>query len=125
MPVACLVTDSNSTILNANPAAASALNTNVRWLKTRQLVVYTEDREGFLLLLRRLRGDSQGRVEGTLRFRPRERKPRELQVVAVAHPAGPDGHWLWFLQPAVDQPATLRQPMLNVPAEASSSSLPI
>ena len=103
LPVACVVTDSSSTIVTVNAAAALVLNTNVRRLKARELLVYAEDREGFLHLLRRLASEPDGQIQATLRFRPRERKPRELNLLVAPLPGASAGHWLWFLQPTVER----------------------
>jgi PAS domain-containing protein len=103
LPVPSVVTDHTSSIVSANSAAALLLNTNIRHLKSRELLVYAEDREGFRSLLKRLESEGDGAVHSTLRFRPRERKPRPANVVTAPLPGAPPGLWLWFLQPTADR----------------------
>jgi PAS domain-containing protein len=106
LPVPSFVTDASSTIVSANQAAALLLNTNLRHLKSRELLIYAEDREAFRLILRRVAAEVDGAVHATLRFRPRERKPRQTNVVTAPLPGAPPGLWLWFLQPAADRAST-------------------
>ncbi len=98
MPGPCLLTDNAGFIRNANRAASAILNTSAKHLKNRQLIVFSEEREGFRALLRRLaRGGEH--VRATIAVRPRERKATRVDVIVV--PLSGDGtcQWVWFLSP--------------------------
>lgn len=100
MPVACILTDTDATILDANHPAGVLLNVTAKRLKERKLVVFSEDRAAFEALRRQLTAAVDGEVRTTMPFRPRDRKPADLDVIVVPlaeeHPA----RWLWFLAPA-------------------------
>ena len=51
LPVACVTTDAQGVILDANPAAATLLNLSVKRLRDRLLLHFAEDRDGFSALL--------------------------------------------------------------------------
>ena len=98
MPGPCLLTDSAGSIRTANRAAATILNTSAKHLKDRQLIVFSEDREAFTALLRRLaRGGEH--IRATIAVRPRERKARRVDVIVVPLSGDETGQWAWFLSP--------------------------
>jgi len=112
MPGACVLTDVQGVISEANQAAAELFNVSARHLRDRQLFLFTDDRDAFGELLRRLsEQDAPRRVP--LRIRPRERRPLQMDVVVAAVSSG-HPLWLWFFAPGVasrsaDADASFRQ----------------
>jgi PAS domain S-box-containing protein len=96
MPSAFLLTDCSGVILDANPGASALLNVSGRHIKGRQLLVYTDNRNEFRELLQRLIV-ADGPVETSLKLRPRERRPIDVEVIVT--PASPNhsAAWLWCL----------------------------
>ena len=95
VPGACVLTDDQGVIVNANRSAGLVLNVNARRLAERQLLLFTEDRTSFGVLLQRL---SAGEVplRASLTLRPRERRPLETDVIVTAGLPNQSGVWLWF-----------------------------
>lgn len=107
MPTACLLTDSTSAILKANRAAGLLLNVSATHLSGRDLVVFSQDREAFRVLLDELVRNGGSALRARLMLRPRERRPTLVQLHVV--PAtGRDGAWVWNVTRAsVETPASL------------------
>jgi PAS domain-containing protein len=104
MPTACLLTDSAGLILNANRAAGLLLNLNAKYLKDRELVLFSDDRHAFSALRQQLAlGSSRDQVRRTMRFRPRDRKSAAMEVVVMPALADCSDPWLWFLIPTEPQ----------------------
>ena len=104
VPVACVATDRNGCIVDANPAAAVLLNVGPKRLQGRQLMLFSTDRTAFADVLRRATPGSAS-VESPMVLRPRERKPVAVRAnVAPPLPGGSDV-WLWFLTGASEQGA--------------------
>lgn len=98
MPCAWVITDRVGTICDANGMAGVLLNLSVRHLKGRRLLVHTENRQIFNNLLARLNG-GVGPDEAVLKMRPRDRRPVEMNVIAVPAPPNESGDWLWYFTP--------------------------
>lgn len=96
MPGACVLTDRFGAILNANHAAGSLLNIAPKYLRSRDLVVFTDPRDLFRSVLERMACAPED-VRVTFTIRPRERRPVKADVLVV--PLSPDqpDPWLWFL----------------------------
>lgn len=98
LPVACVTTDAQGVIRDANPAAATLLNLSVRHLRDRLLLHFAEDRDGFSDLLRHVQGhDADVRV--TVVVRPRERSRRRVSMVIVRESPADPPVWQWYLLP--------------------------
>jgi len=95
VPCAWLSTDSAGLILDANGAASALLNVSIRHLRGRQLWVYTNNRKVFADLLARL-NHGNGPEGATLKLRPRDRRPVEVDVTVTPGPPNQPGVWRWF-----------------------------
>ncbi len=98
LPVACVTTDAQGVILDANPAAATLLNLSVKRLRDRLLLHFAEDRDGFSALLERVQRD-EGDARVTVVVRPRERSRRPVSVVIVRESSADPPVWQWYLLP--------------------------
>jgi PAS domain S-box-containing protein len=99
LPDACILTDADSAIVEANRGAAELFNISQRFLVGKVLSVFvSEDRGRFLLQVAQLAREG-GSAEMTLRLRPRERAP----VDVAAHLAidGP-GQIRWLIHPVAE-----------------------
>ena len=103
MPGACVLTDAQGVIREANQAAAELFNVSARHLRDRQLFLFTDERDAFGEVLRRL-GEQDTARRVSLRIRPRERRPLQLDVVVAAVSSG-HPLWLWFFAPGVSRTA--------------------
>jgi PAS domain S-box-containing protein len=96
MPEPCLVTHPDTTIIEANQAAAELLNVSQRFLTGKTLSIFVcEDRGRFLEESRRLARERDS-VELRLKLRPRERAPLAL----CAQVRGDGSTLRWALRPA-------------------------
>ena len=92
MPDAYVVTKADSSIVEANRAAAELFNVSQRFLIGKPLSVFVcQDRSGFLKALESL-GDQTRPSELTFRLRPRERAP--LDVAATIRTDGASIRWI-------------------------------
>jgi len=121
MPAACVLTDNAGAILNANRPAGMLLNLSAKALKGRELMVFSEDRQAFETLLQVLAASGDDELRATVAFRPRDRKPADIDVVIVPVPQEPPGCWLWFLAPTI-QAQKAADPHL-LPSVVSFSSI--
>lgn len=96
MPHACVCTDRYGTVLKANTAAGTLLNTSAPRLDTRLLMHYVEDREEFSGMLRSAASADGVVPAATLVVRPRERAALTLDVMAIARWTGDPQGVLWF-----------------------------
>jgi hypothetical protein len=102
MPGACVLTDRAGAILNANHAAGALLNIAPRYLRSRDLLVFTDARDLFRSVLERIACSPED-VRITLTLRPRERKPVKADVLVVPLSRNQPDLWLWFLGPCLLQ----------------------
>jgi PAS domain-containing protein len=100
MPVACVATDANGVITNANRSAALLLNLSAKNLGDRVLMHFFDGRESFCQLLHSLVVEPPP-VRGSLSLRPRERAVVWTDVIVVPRTPGDLTTWLWFLLPGV------------------------
>ncbi len=98
LPIACVTTDAQGVILDANPSAAAMLNLSVRCLRDRLLLHFAEDRTGFSHLLKELQRHDDD-VRTTVTLRPRERSRRTVAVVIVPESSANPAVWQWYLLP--------------------------
>ena len=87
-PLPCLVITRDGVIEHANAAAGRALNTSLRLLQRRPLQLYLGgERDAFVHWLRGVAGSGEtDRWCGQIR--PREQRPREVEVLAAPEPGG-------------------------------------
>lgn len=102
LPVACLWTDDNGTIDEANAAAAELLNVAAARLTGKPLSLFVSERHQFFDALATLGARQTDHLETEIVLRPRERRQRRVQM--VAHRLRHDRRLAWTLQP-VDQQA--------------------
>lgn len=95
-PDACVMTDADSLIIEANRAAADLFNVSQRYLVGKQLSVFVcEDRAGLLRAIGSATPDREP-IQVPFRLRPRERAPLDVRAVVRA-----DGPLLrWIVRPA-------------------------
>jgi PAS domain S-box-containing protein len=120
IPMACVCTDLDGQVLNVNRPAALLLNYSVKHLIGRDLLIFTDDREKFTRFLGVAGAHSVRRTTVTLR--PRERKPRVLEV--TLRPASQDNEaaWLWFLGVSGPLPTSSPvEPQPSVPSPSGAS----
>ena len=79
LPTASLFTDDAGVVLGANLAAGDLFNVSSRHLRGKPMMLFVADRDAFARLLRAAQPDC-GPVITELTIRPRDRKPRRLQV---------------------------------------------
>ena len=92
MPDAYVVTKLDSSIIEANRAAAELFNVSQRFLIGKPLSVFVcRDRSGFLKILESM-GDQTRPTELPFRLRPRERAP--LDVAATVRADGASIRWI-------------------------------
>ena len=103
MPSACVLTDSSGLILRANHAASRLLNVSAAHLEGRELLLFSQDRQTFLELLRGIDQKRTGEMRAELMLRPRERKPLVTQLHLVTAP-NREGAWFWIVTPGTDAP---------------------
>jgi len=81
------------------------LNVSATHLKGRELLVFSQDRETFRAVLEELDRNRSTELRARLMLRPRERKPRVMQLHVLPLP-GRDNAWLWIVTPATAADAT-------------------
>jgi PAS domain-containing protein len=119
LPIACLLLDSSGTIIEANTAAGSLLNTSENHLANRLLLHFTENRDLFSDIIARIVGRHE-EVRETLRMRPRERAPFVAHITAMPWPHETAQTSLWFLIPSESvRHAAVARPKKNVMPAAS------
>jgi len=98
LPIACVEVTENGIIVAANQEAAAILNTSPKYLETRLLLHFAEDREHFAALLRALPTDDT-QCRASLRVRPRERAVVPIDATIMRRTCGDERErsWLWFL----------------------------
>ncbi len=96
VPVACVWTDSDGQIVQANTAAASLLNVSSQHLQGRPLMFFIVDRDKFRDAQAALNGQLTSVVEMSLALRPRERRSRQVRLIGrrLQH----DDRRCWFIQ---------------------------
>jgi PAS domain S-box-containing protein len=96
VPVACVWTDSEGQIVQANTAAASLLNVSSQHLQGRPLMFFIVDRDKFRDAQAALNGQLTSVVEMSLPLRPRERRSRQVRLIGrrLQH----DDRRCWFIQ---------------------------
>jgi PAS domain-containing protein len=98
LPMACLATDANGVIHNANQAAAELFNISAKHLRGRLLLHFSADRPAFGRLLQSLPG-AGGQIAAFVPVRPRERGLSRLHALIVPETVAEPSSWLWFLKP--------------------------
>jgi PAS domain-containing protein len=125
MVTPCLCADDHGRISRANRAAALLLNVSARHLVDQPLLHFTQDRDGFLDVLRRMRRD-RTQLHCALAIRPRERST--IATMASVMPRTPDeaSEWLWFLEPDRTEVARIspRRRLTACPAAIDDARLP-
>ena len=96
VPVACLWTDNEGQILQANAAAATLLNVSSQHLQGRPLMFFIVERDKFRDAQAALNGQLTSVVEMALALRPRERRSRQVRLTGrrLQH----DDRRCWFIQ---------------------------
>ena len=96
VPVACVWTDGEGQILQANAAAASLLNVSSQHLNGRPLMFFIVERDKFRDAQAALNGQLTSVVEMALALRPRERRSRQVRLTGrrLQH----DDRRCWFIQ---------------------------
>jgi PAS domain-containing protein len=127
MGTPCLGTDDHGRITRANRAAALLLNVSVRHLVGQPLLHYTLDRDGFMELLRRTRGE-RAQFQGELMIRPRERSVIHAAITLMPRSPEDTTEWLWLFAPdrVVPAPAATRRTVaipLHVPSDGHDVSV--
>jgi PAS domain-containing protein len=101
LPLACVWTDRDGTIVEANETAASLLNVARPRLPGKPLMLFLGDRQPLPDALRALGAPDAGAVDLAMQVRPRERRPRPARLTALVMQE--DQRWCWFIRPADDR----------------------
>jgi PAS domain-containing protein len=96
LPVACILTDLEGCVDEANGHAATLLNVARPYLAGKPLLLFMPEREHYFKMLERVR--QEGRAAERAILRPRDRKPRSVSV-GVAALAG-QSRWCWVFSEA-------------------------
>ena len=101
MPAPCVEIDGGGLILNANPAAATLLNTGRKHLPGRMLLHFADDRQRFESFIQKLSLSPHlgGPPPLSCSIRPREQAPIQVDCSAVARDAQESSSVLIFLIP--------------------------
>ncbi|HET7220171.1 MAG TPA: PAS domain-containing protein [Vicinamibacterales bacterium] len=91
LPVASILTDDAGTVEQVNTLAATLLNVARTRLAGKPLLLFVPDREQYFRLLDRVRG--AGAASDTLLVRPRDKKPRTVDVRVCVMPL--QARWCW------------------------------
>ena len=97
LPIACICTDRDGQILDANAVAGELLNVAPRHLSGKPLSLYMVDRDRFFTMMTGVKL-SHDRIRGDLGVRPREKKPRLMAVQLTQ--AGEEFFWFFSEPPA-------------------------
>lgn len=96
VPVPCVWTDGEGTIVQANAAAATLLNVSSQHLVGRPLMFFVTERDKFKEAQAALNQQLTDVVDVPLVLRPRERRPRTVRL--VGHRLQHDDRRCWFVQ---------------------------
>lgn len=100
LPLACVWTDDQGIVDEANESTAQLLNVSAARLPGKPLALYVTSRAAFFDALAMLR--DRAAVEVTIEVRPREQKPRKMRLLAQR--LEQDTRICWLLREAADQP---------------------
>jgi PAS domain-containing protein len=99
LPTASLFTDEAGVVLGANSAAGDLFNISSRHLRGKPMMLFVSDRDAFARLLKTAQPE-RGPVTMALTIRPRDRKPRRLQVQVQHLTAHQCRCWFFLDSPA-------------------------
>lgn len=122
MPTASLFTDDTGVVLGANTAAGELFNISSRHLRGKPLMLFVSDRDGFGRLLKAAQPE-RGPVATELTIRPRDRKPRRLQV-QVQHLTAHQCRCWFFLESPVPAEARRTRSQRNGPSASGRPAIP-
>lgn len=108
MPTASLFTDDTGVVLGANAAAGDLFNISSRHLRGKPLMLFVSDRDALGRVLKAAQPE-RGPVATELTIRPRDRKPRRLQV-QVQHLTAHQCRCWFFLDSAPVEAESITQP---------------
>lgn len=97
VPIACIWSDPQGVILEANDTAAALLNVTRARLAGKPLMLFLSDRPRFFGALAALSAPDGGVVETDITVRPRERRPRLVRLTGRV--LASESRWCWFLRP--------------------------
>jgi PAS domain-containing protein len=106
LPVACLMTNDEGCVTDANTFASKLLNVSGPYLTGKPLLLYLPQREAYFDLLERVKNDGHASAHAVLR--PRDRKPVNVKLTVAA--LKQQSRWCWVFGP-VD--ATASRPPIN------------
>ena len=104
LPLSCVWTTEDGTILEANPAAADLLNVSAQHLAGRPLMLFTVERPRFQESLTSLNEGLTSVVELPAVLRPRERRPRPVRLIGRRFEH--DQRRCWFILETADAAST-------------------
>jgi PAS domain-containing protein len=119
MPIACVVTYQDGTMIEGNRSAAELLNMSTKFLENRLFTHFVQDREVFSEALRQLTAHKR-EVRASFAIRPRERGPVLIEAIAMPRTPGNSTAWLWFLIPHRDTPLRRKRTANDRPIEGDA-----
>lgn len=96
LPLPCILTNDSACVDEANTLAASLLNVARHYLPGKPLLLFLPERDSYFRILDSVRETGAG--SGRALLRPRDRKPRpvNINVTALAHQV----RWCWVISEA-------------------------
>jgi PAS domain-containing protein len=91
LPLPCVLTNDSGNVDEANSLAATLLNVARPYLPGKPLLLFLPEREQYFQFIESLQ--RVGNAAGRAQLRPRDRKPREVQINANALPH--QSRWCW------------------------------
>jgi PAS domain-containing protein len=106
LPMACLMTNDDGCVTDANACASRLLNVSAPYLAGKPLMLYLPQREAYFDLLERVKTD--GHANAHVVVRPRDRKPVDVKLTVAA--LKQQSRWCWVFGP-VDGSTENRTPV--------------
>lgn len=95
LPMACLMTDDDGLVVEANTFASRLLNVSAPYLAGKPLLLYLPQRDAYFELLERVKKDGYATARTVLR--PRDRKPVDVTLTVGA--LKQQSRWCWMFGP--------------------------
>jgi len=110
LPMACLMTNDEGCVTDANTFASKLLNVSAPYLAGKPLLLYLPQRDAYFELLERVKNDGHASAHTVLR--PRDRKPVDVKLTVAA--LKQQSRWCWVFGP-VDGATESRAPINDTP----------
>lgn len=96
LPLPCILTDDSACVDQANSLAATLLNVARHYLPGKPLLLFLPERDAYFSILNSVRETGAGSGRALLRPRDRKPKPVNINVTALPHQV----RWCWVISEA-------------------------